>query len=88
MFGTKVKAVVLVFLAVAVFKAGDFTQFLGENRSGVVTTGKNLLKKWPEEGLKELWRIPVAGGFATPAISQDKLFLLDYDLSKEEDTVR
>ena len=88
MYMSKIKLLLFVLLAVSAVLADNFSQFLGENRNGVVTTGKKLLKKWPAEGPKELWRVKVGGGFAAPVVFEDKLFILDYNTDKEEDTVK
>ena len=82
----KVMLMALVFCVSSI--AADFTQFLGENRNGIVNSGKNLLKKWPGEGLKEFWRLKVGSGYAAPVVVGDKMFFLDYDLPKEEDVLR
>jgi len=80
---------VLILLAItlsALFSS-DFPQFMGPERNNVVNDTK-LMKFFPSEGLKELWRVKVAGGFGAPAIFWDKVYLLDYDAEKEEDVVR
>jgi len=37
-----------------------------------------LLEKFPADGLKIVWRTPVAGGYAGPAVSEGNVFLTDF----------
>ncbi|OGF44389.1 MAG: hypothetical protein A2231_04930 [Candidatus Firestonebacteria bacterium RIFOXYA2_FULL_40_8] len=80
---------VIILLALSTFAlfSSDFPQFMGPDRNNIVNDTK-LLKTWPAEGLKEVWRVKVAGGFGAPAVFWDKLYLLDYDPEKVEDVVR
>src|SRR5207249_2739507 len=56
--------------------AADWPQWRGPQRNGVATeTG--LLKEWPKEGPKLLWKVSDAGrGYSTPAVVGDRLYLL------------
>lgn len=57
--------------------ADDWPQWRGPQRDNVWReTG--LLKKFPEGGPKVLWRTPVAGGYAGPAVSGDRVFVTDF----------
>ena len=56
--------------------AADWPQWRGPNRDGV-STEKGLLKQWPAEGPKLLWRVNDAGGgYSTPAVAGDRMYLL------------
>src|SRR3989339_132549 len=81
--------IVLILLAIStsVLFSANFPQFMGPDRNNIVNDTK-LLKVWPADGLKELWRIKVGSGFAAPVVYGDKIYFLDYDLAKEEDVVR
>ncbi len=58
-------------------EAGDWPQWMGPTRDGVWTeTG--ILEKFPEGGPKVLWRTPIAGGFAGPAVVGERVFVTDY----------
>jgi len=56
--------------------AADWPQWRGPQRNGVATeTG--LLKEWPKEGPKLLWKVSDAGrGYSTSAVVGDRLYLL------------
>ncbi len=58
-------------------RAEDWPQWMGPKRDNVWSeTG--ILEKFPKGGPKVLWRAPVAGGFAGPAVSGGKVFVTDY----------
>lgn len=66
----------LLLLATAV-QAGDWPQWMGPNRDGVWTeTG--LLDKFPAGGPKVLWKTPIAGGYAGPAVADGRVYVTDY----------
>ena len=61
-------AVCLVLIANSAIRADDWPQWMGPNRDDVwAETG--IIEKFPESGLKMLWRKPVSGGFAGPAVA-------------------
>lgn len=54
----------------------DWPQWLGPQRDGVWReTG--ILSRFPKGGPKVLWRTPIGGGYAGPAVSGDKVFVPD-----------
>ena len=54
----------------------DWPQWRGPHRDGV-STEKGLLKEWPKEGPRLLWKIEDAGsGYSTPAVVGDRVYLL------------
>jgi outer membrane protein assembly factor BamB len=56
--------------------AADWPQWMGPNRDGVwAETG--ILDSFPEKGPKELWRIPIGGGFTGPAVANGKVYVAD-----------
>jgi outer membrane protein assembly factor BamB len=67
----------LVLLVIAVSAhADDWPQWLGPQRDGVWReTG--LVKRFPKGGPKELWRIPIGGGYAGPAVVDGKVYVMD-----------
>ncbi len=72
-----------LFLALALLTApvvargDDWPQWMGPQRDNVWReTG--ILDKFPQGGPKVLWRTPVAGGYAGPAVSNGKVFVSDY----------
>ena len=57
--------------------AKDWPQWRGEERLGLWTeTG--ILEQFPENGLKETWRVPVRAGYSGPAVADGRVFVLDY----------
>ena len=74
--GTPVVAIVLAAAIVASASAADWPQWRGPKRDGLCTeTG--LLKEWPEDGPKLLWKITGIGrGYATVAITGGKIFTM------------
>ena len=64
-------------LAPAVVQADDWPQWMGPKRDNVWReTG--LLDKFPDGGPKVLWRAPVAGGYAGPAVAGGLVFCSEY----------
>jgi outer membrane protein assembly factor BamB len=67
----------LLLVAVSVVHAADWPQWMGPNRDDHWTeTG--ILDKFPAEGPKFLWRQPIAGGFAGPAVADGRVYVTDY----------
>jgi outer membrane protein assembly factor BamB len=75
----------LRFAACAVFaaaltvgvRADDWPEIRGKGRLGVWNeTG--ILEKFPESGLKVLWRTPLNAGFAGPAVAGGRVFVMDF----------
>jgi outer membrane protein assembly factor BamB len=67
----------LMALSPAPGQAEDWPQWLGPNRDSVWTeTG--ILETFPAAGPKVLWRQPVGGGFAGPAVADGRVLVVDY----------
>ena len=79
-------AALLVSVSIATAYATDWPGYLGPRRDGT-STEKGLLRSWPAAGPKVLWTTPLGGGFAGPAVSRGKVYLLDRD-DKAGDTLR
>jgi outer membrane protein assembly factor BamB len=74
-----------VFLAGIVLASAasgaDWPQWMGPNRDGVwPETG--VVKKLPDGGPKVLWRKPVNGGYAGPAVAGGKVYVTDRVMGK------
>jgi outer membrane protein assembly factor BamB len=70
-------AAILVTVTVAVLRGEDWPEIRGKGRLGVWNeTG--ILDKFPEGGLKVLWRTPIRAGYSGPAVADGRVFLLDY----------
>ncbi len=65
----------------------DWPQFLGPDRTGTVAEAEGLVRSWPAEGPKVLWRVPVGVGFGGPAIYGDSVLILDRT-ADEQDVLR
>ena len=68
--------VAFLSLAAGPALADDWPQWMGPNRDGVWhETG--ILEKFPDGGPKELWRTPIGGGYAGPAVAGGKVYVTD-----------
>jgi outer membrane protein assembly factor BamB len=66
-----------LFLAAAAPFADDWPEFRGPGRRGVWNeTG--ILDRFPEGGLKVLWRAPVKAGYSGPAVAGGRVFVTDF----------
>lgn len=55
---------------------GDWPGWMGADRSGV-SQETGLLKQWPKDGPKLLWKVEDIGeGYSTPSIAAGKIFLI------------
>lgn len=78
MFKSVLLGVICVGLATTV-RADDWPQWMGPQRDGVWReTG--LVEKLPEGGPPVLWRVPVGGGYAGPAVVGDRIYITDKQL--------
>jgi outer membrane protein assembly factor BamB len=76
--------VILVFAAPRAL-ADNWPQWLGPDRDSVWReTG--ILKTLPKDGPLVKWRVPVAGGYAGPAVADGRVFLFDYDTTGNRNT--
>lgn len=72
----------LLFWAAAT-RADDWPQWRGPNRDGVWReTG--ILKSFPADGLKVLWRVPVGPGFSSPVVVQGRVYLIHSELLRPD----
>ncbi len=57
--------------------ADDWSQWLGDNRDSKWNeTG--IITSFPESGAKVLWRAPISGGYAGPAVVGNRVFVCDF----------
>jgi outer membrane protein assembly factor BamB len=66
----------LVTLLTPAASAIDWPQWLGPQRDGIWRE-EGLLEKFPEGGLKVLWRMPLGTGYAGPSVAQGKVYVMD-----------
>ena len=70
-------AAVALLLGAGAVQAEDWPEWRGRGRLGVWNeTG--ILERFPDDGLQVLWRTPVGGGYAGPAVADGRVFVTDY----------
>ena len=70
-------AFALIPFVAAFAPADDWPHWMGPTRDNVWReTG--ILEKFPAGGPKVVWRVPVAGGYAGPAVADGKVYVSDY----------
>ena len=68
-------------LTLTVVQADDWPQWLGPQRDAVWReTG--IVEKFPADGLRYRWRVPIGGGFAGPAVAKGRVYVADRQLAK------
>lgn len=67
----------LVLFAACPALADDWPQWMGPQRDNIWRED-GIIQKFPEGGPKVVWRVPVAGGYAGPAVADGKVFVTDY----------
>jgi outer membrane protein assembly factor BamB len=69
--------VALITLHATSAVADDWPQWMGPKRDNV-WRDTGLVESFPESGPPVVWRSPLAGGYAGPAVVGDRLFVTDY----------
>lgn len=73
-----------LFIGSEIVSAADWPQWMGPNRDDVwPETG--IVEKFPAVGPRVLWRTPVQGGFAGPAVAEGRVYVADYLRSAGDD---
>ena len=67
---------------------GAWPWFRGPNRDGVCDDGVRLARAWPNNGPPIPWSVEVGEGYASAAISDGRVFVLDYNEQAATDTMR
>jgi outer membrane protein assembly factor BamB len=60
----------------SVLWADDWPQWLGPKRDGVWRED-GILDKFPKGGPRPVWKVPIGGGYAGPAVAGDRVFVMD-----------
>ena len=66
-----------LFLVAGIGNAEDWPQWLGTDRDSVWDE-EGIVQHFPDGGLEVKWRVPVAWGYAGPAVANGKVYLMDY----------
>lgn len=66
----------LLFLLASTAHAEDWPQWRGDREGN--WTEKGILEKFPESGLKVVWRAPIGPGYSGPVVSEGKVIVLDW----------
>jgi outer membrane protein assembly factor BamB len=62
--------------------ADQWPQWMGPKRDNIWRE-EGIIKEFPEGGPKILWRTPVAGGYAGPAVVDGRVYVMDYVTSDD-----
>ncbi|HUV39084.1 MAG TPA: PQQ-binding-like beta-propeller repeat protein, partial [Planctomycetota bacterium] len=95
---TRWSAIVLLVACVCAVAAGqqaanpaavgsDWPHWAGPN-GNCISDETGLLKEWPKEGPKVLWRIPVGVGSNHPSVAGDDLFYAQLDDDSRHETIK
>jgi len=68
--------------------AGSWPWFRGERLDLICDDGTPLARQWPEKGPPKIWHIELGQGYAAAAISNGRVYVLDYDEEALADTMR
>lgn len=63
-------------------------RFRGADFDNICKDNVRLADKWGEGGPKELWAVELGEGHAAPAVSNGRVYLLDYDEQARADALR
>jgi outer membrane protein assembly factor BamB len=66
-----------IVLCAGGIRAEDWPEFRGKGRLGVWNES-GILEKFPESGLKVLWRTPIKNGYTGPAVANGRVFVTDF----------
>ncbi len=78
-------ALFLCLLVPSFLIAEEWPQWMGPTRNGIWNE-QGILREFPKEGLKILWKGKVAGGFSGPAVSGNKVFISDFIVTSGDST--
>ncbi|MEI6351011.1 MAG: PQQ-binding-like beta-propeller repeat protein [Verrucomicrobiota bacterium] len=67
---------------------GSWPGFRGANHDAISSELNPPARSWPEAGPRELWSVPVGEGYAGPAISNGRVYLMDYERDKHQSVMR
>ncbi len=68
--------------------AGQWPSFRGTNRDAICQDDTPLARTWPASGPPSLWTVDLGEGYAGAAVSDGRVYVLDYDEEAVADTMR
>lgn len=68
---------ILVVMTGIKVRGDDWPQWMGPGRDNVWRE-KGILERFPQGGARVLWRTPIAGGYAGPAVASGRVFVTDF----------
>jgi outer membrane protein assembly factor BamB len=74
--------------AVAAELPGFWPGFRGVNRDGLPAQSASLARSWDSSGPRVLWSIEVGEGYAGAAVSEGRVYIMDYDRDNQQDALR
>ena len=77
-------ALCILALWSAALSAEDWPEIRGKSRLGVWTES-GILETFPADGLRIKWRTPIRAGYAGPAVSEGRVFVVDFTPAGTED---
>ncbi len=77
MLSCTMRSIGLILVLASFAVADDWPQWMGPKRDNVWRED-GLAEKFPEGGPKIVWRVPVAGGYAGPAVAGGRVYVADY----------
>jgi outer membrane protein assembly factor BamB len=78
--GSLLMVICVLKITFAPIFAEDWPEWRGKGRNGIWTES-GILDKFPEKGLTAVWRTPIHGGFAGPAVAAGRVFVTDFKRS-------
>jgi outer membrane protein assembly factor BamB len=78
--GSLLVVICVLKITFAPISAEDWPEWRGKGRNGIWTES-GILDKFPEKGLTAVWRTPIHGGFAGPAVAAGRVFVTDFKRS-------
>jgi len=73
----RIAAIACLVLTSTACPADDWPRWMGPTSDGIYRES-DTVTQMPADGLKVNWRIPVAGGYAGPAVVGSRVYLFDY----------
>lgn len=68
--------------------AGSWPRFRGPRLDGIGAEADAVARSWPGGKPAQLWSIEVGEGFAGPVVANGRVYLMDYDRTRQRDAVR